>query len=546
MNKSTHISSHTYHASGILLAVVLGAGQAVVSAAVPSFPSVKQVEHQGSSSIANLPAGLAPALAQALQDELPASYHLAKTEAGDFQTANSAHAMQYTFGADGLQVKSTTGTWTWGLKLTRWGYVDAVQAVPVGQPVAQKTRIEYQHGPALTEWYLNTSWGLEQGFTLLAPPATDNPGKEIAVELALSGTLQPKLAGETTLLLNALNGQTMARYTGLYAYDAKGQTLPAQMRLSGCEPKLAESACHLQLVVDTSDAVYPLTIDPWLQQAKLTASDGAAEDRFGRSVAISGDTVVVGAHGDDDNGTNSGSAYVFVKSGNWSDMTETAKLTASDGAASDLFGLSVAISGDTVVVGAYDDDFGDKSGSAYVFVKSSHWSDMTETAKLTSSDGAENDKFGRTVAISGDTVVVGAPTANGQSKTGSAYVFEFEDDVNLVVLDSFNALPVENGNRLDWETAAEPDSIGFFLWRAISTGSECTKNPNNYIDITMLEELGNNVFIDAMGDLTSGAVYSYIDKGAEQNVPYCYALEDINSAGKSTFYLDNIVDVIKP
>jgi hypothetical protein len=382
------------------------------------------------SSIANLPPGLAPALARTLQDSLPTSYHLTKTSAG-FKTTNSAHAMQYAFGADGLQVKSTTGAWNWGLKLTGLGYVGAVQAVPVGQTVAHKTRIEYQHGPALTEWYLNTSWGLEQGFTLHAPPATAQPnlGSEIAVALAISGTLQPKLAGETTLLLNdPVNGKTLARYTGLYAYDAIGQTLPAQMHLSGCEPGLASNSCNLQLVVDTSHAVYPLTIDPWLQQAKLTASDGAA-DRFSRSVAISGDTVVIGAHWDDDNGTNSGSVYVFVKpGGGWATTNAyNAKLTASDGAADDLFGRSVAISSDTVVVGAlFDNDKETISGSAYVFVKpGSGWTTTSAyNAKLTASDRATDDRFGRSVDISGDTVVVGASLDDdNETNSGSAYVF---------------------------------------------------------------------------------------------------------------------------
>ncbi|MFC2041905.1 FG-GAP repeat protein, partial [Chloroflexota bacterium] len=164
----------------------------------------------------------------------------------------------------------------------------------------------------------------------------------------------------------------------------------------------------------------------WTQQAKLTASDGAGDDWFGSSVAISGDTAVVGAFYDDDNGADSGSAYVFVRSGtNW---TQQAKLTASDGAAEDLFGSSVAISGDTAVVGADgnddngDDDNGADSGSAYVFVRSG--STWTQQAKLTASDGSEEDSFGRSVAISGDTAVVGAyrDDDNG-SDSGSAYVF---------------------------------------------------------------------------------------------------------------------------
>ncbi len=106
-----------------------------------------------------------------------------------------------------------------------------------------------------------------------------------------------------------------------------------------------------------------------IPELKLTASDGAAGDMFGVSVAISGDTAVVGAYHDDDNGADSGSAYVFVRSG--SGWTQQAKLTASDGAAGDLFGVSVAISGDTAVVGAfYDDDNGADSGSAYVYTVS--------------------------------------------------------------------------------------------------------------------------------------------------------------------------------
>ena len=107
--------------------------------------------------------------------------------------------------------------------------------------------------------------------------------------------------------------------------------------------------------------------DPFTYQyPKLTASDGAASDRFGISVAISGDHAIVGAYLDSDNGEASGSAYVFRRSGdNW---TEVAKLTASDGAANDFFGYSVGISGDHAIVGAHlDADDGDASGSAYLF-----------------------------------------------------------------------------------------------------------------------------------------------------------------------------------
>ncbi|HUU96643.1 MAG TPA: FG-GAP repeat protein [Phycisphaerae bacterium] len=164
------------------------------------------------------------------------------------------------------------------------------------------------------------------------------------------------------------------------------------------------------------------------ETAKLTASDAAEEDYFGGSVSISGDVAVIGADCDDDGGFNSGSAYVFEKPpGGWEDMTETAKLTASDTATEDYFGGSVSISGDVAVIGAwYDDDGGYRSGSAYVFEKPpGGWEDMTETAKLTASDAAEEDRFGFSVSISGDMAVIGAHCDDdGGDHSGSAYVFE--------------------------------------------------------------------------------------------------------------------------
>jgi hypothetical protein len=166
------------------------------------------------------------------------------------------------------------------------------------------------------------------------------------------------------------------------------------------------------------------------ETAKLTATDGAAGDRFGRCVSISGDTVVAGAYyADVASNADQGAAYVFVKpAGGWADMTETAKLTASDGAASDRFGISVGISGDAVVVGADIDDVGGitDQGSAYVFVKpAGGWADMTQTGKLTAADGAAGDRFGVYVANSGDTVVAGSVLDDSGANTdqGSAYVF---------------------------------------------------------------------------------------------------------------------------
>jgi len=168
--------------------------------------------------------------------------------------------------------------------------------------------------------------------------------------------------------------------------------------------------------------------DNWGEVAKLTASDAAMEDYFGASISISGDTVVVGANGDDDAGSASGSAYVFERNTGGADSWgQVAKLTASDAAADDWFGISVSLSGETVVVGAlWDDDAGSNSGAAYVFERNMGGADSwDEVAKLTASDAAASDVFGWSVSLSGDTVVVGAINDDDAgARSGSAYVFE--------------------------------------------------------------------------------------------------------------------------
>jgi hypothetical protein len=158
----------------------------------------------------------------------------------------------------------------------------------------------------------------------------------------------------------------------------------------------------------------------WAQEAKITASDGAAGDDFGYSVAINGEYTIVGAVFDDDLGMNSGSAYVFIRTG--TTWTQQAKLHASDGAANDYFSISVSINNGYAVVGADGDDSG--RGSAYVFKRSG--TSWTQEAKLTATDGAANDHFGSTVSISGYYILTGAYLDDNTYGTnaGSAYVFK--------------------------------------------------------------------------------------------------------------------------
>ena len=159
----------------------------------------------------------------------------------------------------------------------------------------------------------------------------------------------------------------------------------------------------------------------WVQQAKLTASDGAAGAAFGSAAAISGDTVVVGATNAKIAGTETGAAYVFVRSGTtWS---EQAKLSALDFIALDQFASAISASGNTVAIGAFQaDPFGQDSGAAYIFTRTgTTWS---QQAKIVPIDGRAFDYFGTSVAVNGDTFVGGAPGDDDNAiASGSVYVY---------------------------------------------------------------------------------------------------------------------------
>jgi hypothetical protein len=162
------------------------------------------------------------------------------------------------------------------------------------------------------------------------------------------------------------------------------------------------------------------------ETAKLTASDGLNTDLFGSSVSIGGDTIVVGAtqFGSFAN-PGTGKAYVFVRpSTGWTSMTQTAELTATGLAKGDVFGFSVAVDGNVIVVGSYP--YNGFLGAAFVYQKpAAGWTNMTQTATLTPGDGTVGE-FAFSVAISGTIVIAGAPYrgATPDASQGAVYVFE--------------------------------------------------------------------------------------------------------------------------
>jgi len=177
-------------------------------------------------------------------------------------------------------------------------------------PVADGRRIEYRKG-VVTEWYLNRTDGVEQGFTIhsAADRSASAPGTTTML-LSYGDKLTARIMPEGDKAVFSLKSTgTVYHYEDLRAWDGRGRDVPAHLEVS----RLHDNSKTLAIVLDTTDAVYPIHVDPMIygSEKKLTATDAAAGDRFGYSVSVAGDVALVGADGDDDVGGLSGSAYVF-------------------------------------------------------------------------------------------------------------------------------------------------------------------------------------------------------------------------------------------
>ena len=239
------------------------------------------------------------------------------------------------------------------------------------------------------------------------------------------------VSGTGSGMVSSSDGHISCGANCTYAYPAGTSVTLTDVPSSGWNFSTWGGACSGATsctVTMTSAAAVTATFTqapgPWMQQQEVTAPDGAANDYFGWSVSVSGNTAVIGAYQKTVNSNElpsgglfgrQGAAYVFVRSGGvWSLQQE---LTASDGTLGSWFGYSVSVSGDTVVIGAINAQGG--QGAVYVFVRSGGvWS---QQQKLTAADGANGDLFGLSASVSGNTTVIGAYGKN--TYQGAAYVF---------------------------------------------------------------------------------------------------------------------------
>jgi hypothetical protein len=392
------VSSTTLlRAAGICCAVTAGAVLVLGSAERQATPR----PDAGSDAAARLPAGLAATVSATLGGN-DRRFAVSALDGG---LVARGGGLETVFGPAGPAVRAASGKLS--LRLEAVGREGADVRIGAAVPVARGNRVTYRHG-SLDEWYVNGPLGLEQGFTLRQPPAGEGP---LTIAMRTGGPLRPRLSdGEIVFADEA--GETVARYGGLFAFDAAHAPLPARLELAGR---------RVLLRIDDAGARYPLTIDPLIQRGeKLTGSGGSADGRFGFSVALAADGSIAVVGGPYDGG-NKGAAWVFTRSGEtW--KQQGGKLTGSGETGDGMFGWSVALAADgsTALIGG-PFDAGNK-GAAWVFTRSGESWDQ-QGGKLTGGGETGDGVFGFGVALAADgsTALIGGLLDDGGK--GAAWVF---------------------------------------------------------------------------------------------------------------------------
>jgi hypothetical protein len=395
----------------LLLGALVGAAVALACVAPTTTHGGAAVRTAGSrEGIESLPAAARSLVSASLGAHEPGYRVLG------LRATSSAQHLRMAFSRRGVTVAS--GPARIAMVLSSYGYAGALRPLATPAPRVSANRVSYAYGP-LEQRFANGPLGLEQSFELTSAPKAGRRAGPLTFSLALSGNLHPRLQDGSVLL----GGHgVLLRYGGLFVTDAHGRALHSWLQLSDG---------HVLIRVDARDASYPLRIDPFLQQAELSASPGSRGEELGESVAISGNTIVVGTanYVAASTGSEQGAAYVFTKpASGWANATQAAVLTPKRGQPEELFGHTVSVSGNTVVVGAPFREVGKHTGqgAAYVFVRPARgWKDATPTATLTDDNGKAHEFFGEAVAVSGDVIVCGAPshTFGAEARQGVVDVF---------------------------------------------------------------------------------------------------------------------------
>lgn len=407
--------------SAVMLTVSILALPARSTASVPASP-IGAHAPSAAHGLNGLPTGLLPVLARTLATQSPQIWNAKAAGREALMLRNPAQHFSTLVNPQGMQLElDSHARQRLAIELLGLRSGGCYRPVAGAAPRVTAARVTIPHGQGLTEWYVNSPLGLEQGFTLSHPPA---PGDSLTLVLRLHSQLAPKLQGHSLQFRNA-RGHTLLRYGNLLAYDADGRRLPAQMTLHGD---------RLELRVGLREARYPVTIDPLLGTvSSLTDPSGNANIRFGASVALTpdGNTALVGVPGFQ-LGTTSGAgrAVLFTRvNGQWQ---VTSQFADPNPTANEQFGTSVALSanGQIALIGTFAGcgNCGTTGkGVAFLWQKSSSGWPSSPTSSFSDPGAQSGDLFGEAVALSGDgnTALIGAPYAsfNNQAQSGVAFVY---------------------------------------------------------------------------------------------------------------------------
>ena len=283
----------------MLLTPLHSASSAITQSQHPQLQNIEPTQTPGQRvEPGEVPDGLSNGDWASIQAQVAAGkYRASKHQNDGFVSSNPAHGWQIRYAADGTTTlrprDREAKAYYLGLKLSALGFAARQTLDRPQQITADDFTVTYQWTDDLREWWVNTDTGLEQWFELEHRPSGVKSGQPLTLEVTLETDLAASQSGNALSFVN--DAGTTISYNKLNAWDVNGRELPAHMQLV---------ANRLSLIIDDTDASYPLTIDPnFQQQAYLKASNTDANDRFGYSVAISGDTLVVSAYFEDSNAT---------------------------------------------------------------------------------------------------------------------------------------------------------------------------------------------------------------------------------------------------
>ena len=366
-------------------------------------------------------------------------YRISATGPTAFTAPNRAQNFRIAFTSEGATLSPRTGdteSWQWRIGLKRLGRGVAFREIASGELCTTENCVEIARQDVV-EWFVNEPQGLKHGFTLFDAPANGNRAERLRLDLAVNGTLHPVLDTDGGAIeFRSAASVPILRYDQLHVFDATGRTLASQFNLD------AGNSAHFSILIDDTDAVYPITVDPLATSENWTIESNQASAQLGFAVASAGDVngdsisdIIVGAPFFDNGQTDEGRAFVFL--GSSSGLAASPVWTSEGNLADCRFGLSVAAAGDVngdgygdIIVGA--DAYTNTAmheGRVFVFHGSAGGPSLF--ANWIAESGEDSALFGTSVACAGDVnadgyadVIVGCPYCDfGEINNGRAFIW---------------------------------------------------------------------------------------------------------------------------